>query len=157
MGPNFRSQDVIHGAAIQQDKAGIAMHTLSHLPKKLHALRDSDDYAASLVRKYPTRFGMLAALPKDNPEAAHAGIDRVTYDLHADGFAVTCNHDEVILGDPSLESVWAELNRRHAVVVHPNAYAPASMRRPSPLIEVAFQNTRTVVDIMHAGAFRKFP
>ena len=140
------------------DKAGIAMQMLSNLPKQLDALKESNDYAASLVTKYPNRFGLLAALPTDNAEAALAEIDRATHNLHADGFAVTCNYNGVYLGDTSLDPVWAELNSRHAVVfVHPDAYAPASMGRPSPLIEVAFETARTVVDMLYAGVFRKFP
>ena len=140
------------------DRAGIAMQMLSNLPKQLDALKESNDYAASLVNKYPTRFGLLAALPTDNPKAALAEIDRAIHDLHTDGFAVTCNYNGVFLGDSSLDPVWAELNRRQAVVfVHPDAYAPASMGRPSPLIEVAFETARTVVDMLYASTFRKFP
>lgn len=140
------------------DKAGIAMQMLSNLPKQLDALKVSNDYAASLVRNHPNRFGLLAALPTDNPEAALAEIDRATRELHADGFAVTCNYNGVFLGDSSLDPVWVELSRRHAVVfVHPDAYAPASMGRPTPLIEVAFETARTVVDMLYAGIFRKFP
>ena len=146
------------GTLAYMDKAGIAMQMLSNLPKQLDALKESNDYAASLVRNYPTRFGLLAALPTDNPEAALSEIDRATQDLHADGFAVTCNYNGVFLGDSSLDPVWSELNRRHAVVfVHPDAYAPASMGRPSPLIEVAFETARTIVDMLYAGTFRKFP
>ena len=146
------------GTLAYMDKAGIAMQMLSNLPKQLDALKDSNDYAASLVRKYPTRFGLLAALPTDNPDAALAEIDRATQELHADGFAVTCNYNGVFLGDSSLDPLWSELNHRHAVVfVHPDAYAPASMGRPSPLIEVAFETARTVVDMLYAGTFRKFP
>ena len=146
------------GTLAYMDKAGIAMQMLSNLPKQLDALKESNDYAASLVRKYPTRFGLLAALPTDNPEAALAEIDRAAQELHADGFAVTCNYNGVFLGDSSLDPVWSELNRRHAAVfVHPDAYAPASMGRPSPLIEVAFETARTVVDMLYAGTFRKVP
>ena len=146
------------GTLAYMDKAGIAMQMLSNLPKQPDALKESNDYAASLVRKYPTRFGLLAALPTDNPDAALAEIDRAAHILHADGFAVTCNYNGVFLGDSSLDPVWSELNRRQAVVfVHPDAYAPASMGRPSPLIEVAFETARTVVDMLYAATFRKFP
>ena len=131
---------------------------MSNLPKQLGALKDSNEYAASLLRRYPSRFGLLAALPTDNPGAALAEIDRVTYELHADGFAVTCNYNGTYLGNPILVPVWTELDRRHTVVfVHPDAYAPASMGRPSPLIEVAFETTRTVGDMLYAGLFRQFP
>ena len=140
------------------DKAGIAMQMLSNLPKQLDALKDSNDYAASLVAKYSSRFGLLAALPTNDPAAALAEIERASNQLHADGFAVTCNYNGVYLGDPSLNDVWAELNRLHAVVfIHPDAYAPASLGRPSPLIEVAFETARTVVDMLYAGIFRRYP
>lgn len=146
------------GTIAYLDRAGIAMQMLSNLPKQLDALKKSNDYAASLVKKYPNRFGLLAALPTDNPDAALAEIDRATQALHADGFAVTCNYNGVFLGDSTLDPVWAELNHRHAVVfVHPDAYAPASMGRPSPLIEVAFETARTVVDMLYAGTFRRYP
>ena len=146
------------GTLAYMDKAGIAMQMLSNLPKQIDALKESNDYAASLVTKYPTRFGLLAALPTDNSNAALAEIDRAAQELHADGFAVTCNYNGVFLGHSSLDPVWSELNRRHATVfVHPDAYAPASMGRPSPLIEVAFETARTVVDMLYAGTFRKFP
>jgi len=140
------------------DRAGMGMQMLSNIPKTLEALRASNDYAASLVAKYPSRFGLLAALPTDDPKACLAEIERSSTKLDADGFAVTCCYNGVYLGDPSLEPVWAELDRRRAVVfAHPNAYAPASLGRPVPLIEVAFETARTIVDMMYAGLFRKFP
>ena len=83
-----------------------------------------------------------AALPTNDPAAALGEIERASNQLHADGFAVTCNYHGVYLGDPSLNDVWAELNRLHAVVfIHPDAYAPASLGRPSLLIEVAFEKS----------------
>ncbi|MCJ1460295.1 hypothetical protein MMC28_010674 [Mycoblastus sanguinarius] len=140
------------------DRAGIAMQMLSNLPKQLDALKDSNDYAASLVTKYPSRFGFLAALPTNNPQAALAEIERSNHKHRADGFAVTCNYNGVFLGDSILKPVWDELNRQHAVVfVHPDAYSPPSLGRPSPLIEVAFETARTVVDMLYAGVFRNYP
>jgi predicted TIM-barrel fold metal-dependent hydrolase len=140
------------------DRAGIQMQLLSNVPKILDKLRASNDYGASIVSQHPSRFGLLAALPTDNPQAALSEIERAASDLHADGYAVTCHYNGVYLSDPSLDPVWTELDRRHAVIfVHPNAYAPASLGRPSPLLEVAFETTRTLVDMLYAGMFRKFP
>ncbi|KAK4697559.1 6-methylsalicylate decarboxylase, partial [Lecanoromycetidae sp. Uapishka_2] len=140
------------------DSAGIAMQMLSNLPKQLDALKESNNYAASLVKKHPSRFGLLAALPTDDSEACLEEIERATGQLNADGFAVTCCYNGVYLGDSSLNNVWAELNRRHTTIfVHPDAYASASLGRPSPLIEVAFETTRTVVDMLYAGVFRRYP
>jgi predicted TIM-barrel fold metal-dependent hydrolase len=140
------------------DRAGIAMQMLSNIPKNVAALRASNDYAASLVREHPTRFGLLTALPTDSPEDALAEIDRASRELHTDGFAVTCHYNGVYLSDARLDPVWEELDRRRAVVfAHPDAYAPASMGRPCALAEVAFETARTVIDMLYSGTFRKFP
>src|SRR4051812_18752747 len=50
------------------DRAGIQMQLLSNIPKNLDKLRASNDYGALLVSQYPSRFGLLAALPTDNPQ-----------------------------------------------------------------------------------------
>ena len=138
------------------DRTGIQMQMLSNIPKTLTALTASNDYAASLVREHPPRFGMLAALPTDDPAAALAEIKRTSAD--ADGFAVTCCYNGVYLSDRRLDPVWAELDRRRAVVfAHPDAYAPGSMGRPSALIEVAFETARTFTDMLYAGTFARYP
>ena len=140
------------------DRAGIAMQMLSNIPKTLDALRASNDFGASIVRRHPSRFGLLAALPTDDPDAAFDEIARATEDLDADGFAVTCCYNGVHLGDPKLDTVWAELNRRGATVfAHPDAYAPGSFGRPAAVLEVAFETARTVVDMLYAGVFRRYP
>ena len=62
------------------------------------------------------------------------------------------------LGDSRLRPVWSELNARKATVfVHPNAYAPGTHGRPSPLIEVAFDTARTIVDMVYNRVFLDFP
>lgn len=140
------------------DRTGIAMQMLSNIPKKLEALRASNEYGACMVKKHPSRFGLLAALPTDNAEAALAEVARAYGELHADGFAVTCCYNGVYLSDEKLDPVWAELDRRRAVVfAHPDAYAPGVMGRPCALQEVAFETARTFTDMLYRGTFRKFP
>ena len=140
------------------DRASISMLMLSVVPKTLEALKASNDYGASLVRKHPSRFGLLAALPTNDPEACLAEIKRAKSELRADGFAVTCHYNDVYLGDPSLDPVMEELDHQGAVVfMHPDAYKPAVQGRPAPLIEVAFETTRTLVDMLYAGTFRRYP
>lgn len=146
----------VEGALGHMDRNGIAMQMLSSIPKTLDALRASNDYGAMLVERHQGRFGLLAALPTDDPDAALAEIERAGTRLRADGYAVTCNYNGVHLGDPRLEPVWAELNRQSAVVfVHPDAYAPPSMGRPIALLEVAFETARTVIDMLYGGVFRR--
>jgi predicted TIM-barrel fold metal-dependent hydrolase len=140
------------------DRTGIALQMLSNIPKTLDALRLSNEYGACMVKKHPSRFGLLAALPTDNAEAALAEIARAYGELHADGFAVTCHYNGAYLSDERLDPVWAELDRRRAVVfAHPDAYAPGVMGRPCALQEVAFETARTFTDMLYRGTFRKFP
>ncbi len=140
------------------DRTGIAMQMLSNIPKALPELRQSNDYGASLVAQYPSRFGLLAALPTDDLNAALSEIERGAGVLKADGFAVTCCYNDVYLSDARLDPVWTVLNRQKAVVfVHPNAAAPGSFGRPGPLLDVAFETTRTVVDMLYCAVFRRFP
>ncbi|MFE1837817.1 amidohydrolase family protein [Streptomyces sviceus] len=141
------------------DRTGIAMQLLSntHVFSR-QAVRDTNDYGAKIVADHPTRFGLLAALPTDDAEAALAEIDRAESDLHADGYAVSARYNEVFLGDERLEPVWAELNRRRAVVfVHPNTIAPPQLGLPVTLMDVGFETARSVVDMLYAGVFRRYP
>lgn len=121
-------------------------------------LRASNTFGADTVASHPHRFGLLAALPTDDPEAALAEVDRAQDELHADGFAVTFNYKGVLLSDPSLDPVWTELDRRRATVfAHPDAYAEGSQGRPAALLEVAFETTRVVTDMLYKAVFRRFP
>jgi 6-methylsalicylate decarboxylase len=141
------------------DRTGIAMQLLCNVhPTTSQALCASNDYGAKLVAEHPARFGLLAALPVDDPGAALAEIERAGSDLHADGYALRALYNGVYLGDERLEPVWAELNRRHAVVfVHPSTVAPAQDGRPSNLVDAMFETTRSVVDMLYAGVFRRYP
>lgn len=141
-----------------QDKAGVQMQMLSYLPQTLDKLKAANDYATNVVRKHPTKFGMLCALPTDQPDECLREIDRAQTELHADGFAVSAIYKDVMLGDPSLEPVWAKLNDMHATVFsHPNAYAPPRDGRPTPLIDVAFETCRVAVDMLYRGVFARYP
>jgi len=148
----------LEGALGHMDQNGIAMQMLSSIPKTAAALCLSNEYGASLVARHPARFGLLAALPTDDPDAALSEIARVDGVLHADGYAVTCVYNGVGLGDARLAPVWTELDRRRATVfVHPDAYGPPSQGRPVALLEVAFETARTIVDMLYAGIFRRHP
>jgi len=140
------------------DRTGIQMQMLSNIPKWPQGITASNTFGAEIVARHPERFGLLAALPTDKPDNALAELERAQCELDPDGFAVTCNYNGVYLSDPSLDPVWTELDRRRAVVfAHPDAYTPGAQGRPSALIEVAFETTRAVTDMLYAGVFRRFP
>ena len=81
------------------DKAGVALQLLSYLPPILQKLRAANDFAASVIARYPKRFGQLIALPTDNPDACLEEIKRTTsseaYPIHPDGFALATVYNGV--------------------------------------------------------------
>jgi 6-methylsalicylate decarboxylase len=140
------------------DRTGIAIQMLSNIPKTPEALRFSNDYGASLVRTRPHRFGLLAALPTDDAEAAIVESERAEVELDADGYAVSFDYNGVLLCDPGLDRLWESLDRRNAVVfAHPNAIGSGSLGRPRVILEVAFESARTIVDMLYRGVFRRYP
>ncbi len=140
------------------DETGTAMQMLSTVPNDPKRLGASNDYGAQIVAAHPARFGLLAALPTDNPQAAVAEVQRVGDIDGVDGWAVTTHYNGHSLADAALDPLWQHLDERHAVVfVHPNAYAPAVAGLPTPLVEVAFDTGRTVVSMLYAGVFTRFP
>ncbi len=139
------------------DRLGTQMQMLSFVPNTVQKLRRSNDFGAEIVRQHPERFGLLVGLPSDNPAVCLEEIARSEGDLNADGFAMQALYNGVYLSDPRLEPVWAELERRKAVVFfHPNATTSA-WDRPGALMEVAFQTAYVIVDMLYAGVFRRHP
>ena len=141
------------------DSAGIQMSLLSYLPTQYEKLKAANDLGHDIVKKHPTRFGQLVALPTDDAEACLEEINRVSrWDLPPDGFSTSTVYNGSALSDPRLEKVWEQLDQAQAVVhVHPNAYAAGSYGRPSPLIDVAFDTARVATDMLYKGVFRRFP
>ena len=93
--------------------------------------RSVNDTAAELIDRHPGRFGAFAALPLPDIDAGIAEIARALDDLHLDGVGLLTHHGDVYLGDPRLDVVFDELNRRAATVfVHPTS--PALLRGSVP-------------------------
>jgi predicted TIM-barrel fold metal-dependent hydrolase len=152
------------------DRLGIAMSLLSISSPGVHFGDDAD--ARSLARQvneegrraveeHPGRFGLLAALPL--PDVAGA-LEEIAYSfdvLGADGVAVLTNAGGIYLGDPVLEPVFDELDRRHArMFVHPTSPAcweRVSLGRPRPMIEFFFDTTRALVNMTLNGTLARHP
>jgi predicted TIM-barrel fold metal-dependent hydrolase len=124
--------------------------------------RQGNEAGAKIVQQHPDRFGLLATLPLPLVDDSIKEIAYALDVLHADGFTLPTNARGVYLGDKRLEPVFAELNRRHAVVtLHPNrpSAVPAGVAEalPTPLMEFIFDTTRTVIDLMLNGTMSKYP
>lgn len=89
-------------------------------PFARRAARLCNEVSAQLVSDYPARFGAFATLPL--PDAA-SSLDELSYaldTLRLDGVVVLSNIAGTYVGDERYETLYAELDRRHAVAyVHP--------------------------------------
>ena len=152
------------------DKNGIATAMLSvvqpgtwfgNVEETRKLTRKLNDYAAGLMRDHPGRFGLFACIAPPDVEGSLKEIEYAFDTLHADGIGLLTSYGTLYLGDPSFAPVYAELNRRKAVVyVHP--VAPNCCKNlvpgiPVGSIEYATDTTRTIAHIVFSGTTTRFP
>lgn len=123
--------------------------------------RHSNEFAATIVRDHPGRFGQLAALPLPDVPGAVAEAQYGLDVLGADGVAILSNAGGLYPGDPAMDPLLAELDRRAAIVlVHPTGPPNAEQvarGRPLPLIEFLFDSARAAVDLVLTGRLHRYP
>ncbi len=121
--------------------------------------RECNEYGARLVQDFPGRFGMFAAVPLPDIEGTLGEIAHALDVLKLDGIGLLTSYRERLLGDSSFAPIFAELNRRKAVVfVHPtmSCCSIAVAGLAPPIIEFPFDSTRTIASLLFTGAFVKY-
>jgi 6-methylsalicylate decarboxylase len=123
--------------------------------------RSVNETGARTVSEHRGRFGLFASLPLPDVDAALAEIAYAFDTLDADGVVLLTNVDDVYLGDPRYEPVFAELDRRRAVVfLHPTSpacFAATSLGHPRPMLEFLLDTTRAVANLVLTGALARHP
>jgi predicted TIM-barrel fold metal-dependent hydrolase len=124
--------------------------------------RAVNEYAAAEVRRRPDRFGFLATLTLPEVEGAVAEAVYALDELRADGVVLMANADGRYLGDPEFAPLYAELDRRGAVLlVHPIFPAalgpPAAIGNPRSDVDLLHETTRSAVDLVASGTLARFP
>lgn len=125
--------------------------------------RKANEYAAKLRDEQPKKYGFLAALPSlIDAEDAFAEIAYALDTLKADGITLFTRYgpDNHYLGHPDFKPIWAELNRRGAVIlVHPTH--PVDINTvsglPQPVIRYPFETTQTALDMITHNVVRDNP
>ena len=134
----------------------------------LKRARFLNDFGAQIVRTYPTRFGLFATMPPlHDVEGVLHEIRRAFEELDADGIGLVTHYGDAWLGDAAFAPVFEELDRRGAVVfVHPTAldgtcacgalgYQAGHVSQA--WLEYPFNTARTILSLMVAGTFDRFP
>jgi len=116
---------------------------------------------AELIAKYPDRFGAFASLPADGPDEALIELAHALDELALDGVVLTSNVAGHYFGDPFLEPVLAELERRQVpVFVHPvdsPCIEVLGFGRPSSIVEFPFDTARNITNGLYTGLFQRHP
>ncbi len=153
------------------DKSGIATAIVSlvqpgawfadDVPLSRRLARECNDYGARMVTDHPGRFGLFAFIALPDAEGSLKEIEYVFDTLKADGVSLFTSYDGKYLGDPSFEPVYAELNRRKAVVyVHPTTPHCCGNILPGigpSTIEFVTDTSRAVTHILFSGVATKYP
>lgn len=126
------------------------------------ACRALNESAAATKANHPGRFGFAACLPLPDVDAA---LDEAVYALDvlgADAVKLASNSRGLYLGDPALEPLMAELDRRHTVcTIHPHRPEPMNedvfSAGPVPLFEFLADTTRAVLNLVSNGVVLRYP
>ncbi|GAB3935914.1 amidohydrolase family protein [Kribbella albertanoniae] len=123
--------------------------------------RQVNEDAAGLAAEYPGRFGFFASVPLPDVDGSLEEIAYGIDHLGADGVVLMTNALGKYLGDSSFEPVFAELDRRRAVVfLHPTSpvcWEQSALGRPRPMVEYIFDTARTVTDLLMSGVIARHP
>jgi 6-methylsalicylate decarboxylase len=123
--------------------------------------RRVNEYLAEIKRDRPDRFGAFAVLPLPDVEGS---LDQIGYALDVlelDGVSMFTNADSSYLGDSRFDPIFAELQRRSAVVfVHPTASPDPiahTLGLPDSLLDYPVDTSRAIAKLHYSNTFARTP
>lgn len=123
--------------------------------------RACNEFAAGMAVSHPGRFASFAVLPMPFAQEACAEAAYALDHLGAAGVVLLASTDGVFLGDPSLDDLMAELDRRKAIVfVHPNIHKTSTelgLEIPGFFVEFLCDTTRAVSNLVFSGTLERYP
>jgi predicted TIM-barrel fold metal-dependent hydrolase len=137
------------------DRAVISTGPPAALDADVHLARIANDGLAEIARD--PRFTALATLPWPDVDASLSELAYALDELGMGGVMLLSNVGGTYLGDPALEPLLAELDRRGAYVfVHPGfpPYAPV-LEHPVWLYEFPFDTVRALTHLVYSGALER--
>jgi predicted TIM-barrel fold metal-dependent hydrolase len=177
--PTFRTAGIAAGPMVgwsldkqyeAMDKAGISRSLLSITTPGVTVVgeagvrlsREANDYGAKIASDSKGRLGLFVYV--QHPEQTDTALNDIAYgldSLKANGVCLFTSYGGKYLGDAVYDPLFAELNRRKAVVyVHPTS--PACCTRtlavvPDTVVEFGTDTTRAITSYVYSGAARRFP
>ena len=123
--------------------------------------RMCNEISAKLISDYPERFGAFATLTLPDVKAALNELVYALDTLKLDGVVLMSNYSGRYVGNNEFKELYAELNKRKAVVyVHPTdpvAGNPLGQEIPTFLMEVTFETARVIFNLLYKGVLEQYP
>jgi predicted TIM-barrel fold metal-dependent hydrolase len=123
--------------------------------------REVNEHFAKIVADHPGRYGVFAAIPLPDVEGSLKEIEYALDTLKADGIGLFTSYNEKHLGDAAFAPVFAELNRRKAVVythpLRPDCCAALVPEVSEAVIEYGTDTTRTIASLAFSGTAARCP
>jgi predicted TIM-barrel fold metal-dependent hydrolase len=123
--------------------------------------RKLNDYAAKLVADYPKRMGVMAVVPLPDVGNALKEVEYALDTLKLDGINLLTHVHQSYLGQPEWNELYAELDRRKAVVfVHPvraDLTGLAAFSFPEGQTELMIETHRAITNLLFNGVPERWP
>jgi 6-methylsalicylate decarboxylase len=124
-------------------------------------MRESNEWAAKTAAEQRGKLGVFTYIQLEDLDGALQEIEYGFDVLKAQGVGLFTSYENRWLGDPQFDPVFAELERRKAIVyVHPTGPACCSRLIPGvvdTLIEYGTDTTRAIASYIYRGAAQRFP
>jgi 6-methylsalicylate decarboxylase len=160
----------LDGAIAYLDAAGIDVAVPSISTPGVHfgddtaartLARQVNEYLAGIKHDRPDRFGAFAVLPLPDVDGT---LDQIAYALDVlelDGVSIFTNAGGTYLGDGRFDPIFAELQRRSAVVfVHPAASPDPiahTLGLPDSLLDYPVDTSRAIAKLHYSNTFARTP
>ena len=124
-------------------------------------IRKCNEAAARLKQEHPGRFLFCAALPLPDVDAAIGEAIYALDTLKADGIKLATNVCGQYLGSPELDTLFAVLNERRAIVIlHPHRPEPVNQQvmqqTPLAMQEYLSETTRAVCNMISRNVLARY-
>ena len=147
------------------DETGIETSVLTQAapqPISAEVVRSTNEAAARLKREHPGRFLFCAALPLPDVDAAIREAVYALDTLGADGIKLATNVQGQYLGAPELDTLFAVLSDRQAVIIlHPHRPDPVNRevmaQTPLAMQEYLSETTRAVSNMISRNVLARYP
>ena len=149
-------------AGIETSVLTLAEPTPTPSSREGRVIRKCNEAAAKLKQEHPGRFLFCAALPLPDVDAAIREAIYALDTLKADGIKLSTNVQGQYLGAPELDTLFAILNERRAVVIlHPHRPEPVNrqvmQQTPLAMQEYLSETTRAVSNMISRNVLARYP